>query len=141
MKWRQLTPLCRAYLGSVYLLSLPFTYLCFSSANTYSSLWIVPNSGLDFRIDRQCAIAKDFLSCIMGDVFTILALTQFGPVTGSDHVLARHLRVHGCRCHTPTRYGRSDENDAVSLCVQFGVLCHFDLGNVRRVRFVAATEP
>src|SRR5262245_59158449 len=79
MKWHELTPLCRAYLIGVYLLSLPFTYLCFTTINTYSFLWIVLTvvsifvSTVNVRLPRISSVVS------MGDVFTILALIQFGP--------------------------------------------------------------
>ena len=82
MKWRQLTPLCRVYLGGVYLLSLPFTYLCFSAANTYSSLWIVLTVVSIFVSTVNVRLPKISSVVSMGDVFTILALTQFGPGPG-----------------------------------------------------------
>src|SRR5262245_17616757 len=82
MKWHQLTPLCRAYLGGVYLLSLPFTYLCFTAPNSYSSLWLVLTVVSIFVSTVNVRLPKISSVVSMGDVFTILALTQFGPGPG-----------------------------------------------------------
>src|SRR5262245_26933824 len=82
MKWHQLTPVCRSYLGVVYVLSVPFTYLFCTAPNSYSALWFVLSlasvfvSTVNVRLPRISSVVS------MGDVFTILALTLFGPGPG-----------------------------------------------------------
>src|SRR5437870_10887893 len=78
MKWSDLSTTCRTYLVCVYLVAIPFAFLCFRSVGTYPLVWLILTliaacvATVNVRLPRISSVIS------MGDVFTILALAQFG---------------------------------------------------------------
>jgi putative nucleotidyltransferase with HDIG domain len=79
MRWHQLAWSCRLYLGLVYLVALPFTIACFSAPANYPYVWFLLTLVSLFVSTINVRLPKISSVISMGDVFTILALTQFGP--------------------------------------------------------------
>jgi len=67
------------YLAAVYLVSIPFAILCFQSKGSYSVLWFFLTLTSIFVSTVNVRLPKISSVISMGDVFIILALTQFGP--------------------------------------------------------------
>ena len=79
MNWKEQSRACRLYLLTVYLLALPFTFLCFTASNDFSAAWFlftitsVLVATINIRLPRLSAVIS------MGDVFIIVILLRFGP--------------------------------------------------------------
>jgi hypothetical protein len=104
MKWKDLPPRCQAYLAAVYVLAIPFAFLSFKEMGQYTGTWLL------FTLASFCVATINLhlpqvpsIVISMGDVFTILALMQFGAgpalVTYWANVLATavtgHIRRYG----------------------------------------------
>src|SRR5215475_11100964 len=103
MRWNELSTACKRYLLAVYILAVPTALWCFALPGQYHSQWLLLTvislfvSTINIRLPRISSVIS------MGDVFTILALTQFGPgpaliMYSLDMVvghLANVLRNHG----------------------------------------------
>ena len=78
MRWKDHSTFSRLYLTAVYLCALPLAVLCFTAKNSYSPLWLLLTvisvfvATINIRLPKSSVIS-------MGDVFTILIVTQFGP--------------------------------------------------------------
>src|SRR2546427_1106667 len=79
MRWKDLSLACKWYLITVYALATPTIIFCLAGPNTYSTEWVLLTlislfvSTVNVRLPTISSVIS------MGDVFTILALTQFGP--------------------------------------------------------------
>src|SRR5262245_814335 len=95
MKWSQLSLACRSYLVLTYLVSIPFALLCFHLGGRYSVGWGLLSLTSAFVATINVRLPKISSVISMGDVFTILALTQFGPgpalITYWIDIIAAHL--------------------------------------------------
>src|SRR5262245_4128802 len=95
MNWNQLSLACRSYLALTYLLSVPFAILCFRLGGHYSVAWGLLSLTSAFVATVNVRLPKISSVISMGDVFTILALTQFGPgpalITYWIDIIAAHL--------------------------------------------------
>src|SRR5438874_9721706 len=79
MRWYDLSPACKRYLLAVYTLAVPLAALCLAGPNSYPAAWVLLTlislfvATLNVRLPTISSVIS------MGDVFTILALMQFGP--------------------------------------------------------------
>ena len=79
MRWYDLSPACKRYLLAVYTLAVPLAALCLAGPNSYPTAWVLLTlislfvATLNVRLPTISSVIS------MGDVFTILALMQFGP--------------------------------------------------------------
>src|SRR5438094_10499144 len=79
MRWYDLSPACKRYLLAVYTLAVPLAALCLAGPNSYPAEWVLLTlislfvATVNVRLPSMSSVIS------MGDVFTILALTQFGP--------------------------------------------------------------
>jgi len=79
MRWQELSFACKQYLVAIYTLAIPVTILCFGTQNSYPAAWFLL-TGISLFVATVNVRLPTISSVIsMGDVFTILALTQFGP--------------------------------------------------------------
>src|SRR5438105_1029116 len=79
MRWQELSSQCKQYLVCVYTLAVPVTILCFTAQNRYSAEWLLLTIISLFVATVNVRLPTISSVISMGDVFTILALTQFGP--------------------------------------------------------------
>jgi diguanylate cyclase (GGDEF)-like protein/putative nucleotidyltransferase with HDIG domain len=79
MRWHDHSRLSKLYLSTVYVSAVPFTWLCFAASNTYSPLWLLLTVISVFVATINIRLPKISALISMGDVFTILILTEFGP--------------------------------------------------------------
>src|SRR5262245_59115995 len=95
MKWAHLSSACRMYLSALYVISVPFAYLCFKTPSPYPLIWVLLTLTSVFVSTVNVRLPKISSVISMGDVFTILALTQFGPgpalITYWLAIIAAHL--------------------------------------------------
>ena len=69
---------CKRYLFVVYLLAIPATVLCFRLESRYPFQWILLAGASVFVATINLRLPRISSVISMGDVFTILGLTQFG---------------------------------------------------------------
>ena len=79
MSWKEQSRSCRLYLVAIYLAAVPATVACFKGADTYSSQWLLLSLTSLFVATINIRLPALSAMISMGDVFTILILTQFGP--------------------------------------------------------------
>src|SRR6266581_1412788 len=79
MRWQDLSSACKQYLVAVYALAIPVTALCFKAQSRYPAEWLLLTVISLFVATVNVRLPKISSVISMGDVFTILALTQFGP--------------------------------------------------------------
>lgn len=103
--WEQVSTAYKQYIFAVYMLSIPIAVACFASTNRYPSQWVLLTAISVFAATVHVRLPRVSSVISMGDVFTILALTQFGPgpalvmywldmATGN---VANVVRNHGVR--------------------------------------------
>src|SRR5581483_10390332 len=80
MKWKELPLACKTYLVLVYCLAIPVAFLCFADSGSYLWSWFLLTvasvfvAAIHLNLPQLPAVVIS-----MGDVFTILALIEFGP--------------------------------------------------------------
>ena len=102
MKWHSLTNGARVYLSSVYALGAALSFICLGAPdrlsqtpNEFSSEWLFLTLVSLFVATVTVRLPKAPSAVVsMGDVFTILALLQFGPgpalVMYWSHIIIQH---------------------------------------------------
>src|SRR6185503_4306299 len=99
MKWKDLPAPCKAYLVVVYVLAVPFAFVSFRRTGEYTGTWLLFTLASFFVATINLHLPQvPSIVISMGDVFTILALMQFGPgpalLTYWANVLATALTGH-----------------------------------------------
>src|SRR5437867_10776740 len=79
MRWHDLSPAFKRYLLTVYTLATPLAVLCLAAPNSYPVEWVLLTLISLFVATVNVRLPSISSVISMGDVFTILALTQFGP--------------------------------------------------------------
>ena len=79
MRWQDHSRYSKLYLTAIYLSAIPFAVLSFAARNHYSSLWLLLTLISSLRRNHKHPATEISALISMGDVFTILILTQFGP--------------------------------------------------------------
>ena len=79
MLWQEQSRACQLYLLAVYLVSIPFAFLCFTANNDFSLHWLLFTVISGFVATINVRLPKLSVVISMGDVFTIFVLMQFGP--------------------------------------------------------------
>ena len=81
MKWQDTAPELKTYLLGIYIVSIPLAVLSLTARrNSYTSQWALLTIAVLFVATVGVRLPKTDAAVIsMGDVFTILALVQFGP--------------------------------------------------------------
>src|SRR5207247_10989502 len=106
MRWKDLSLACKWYLITIYALATPTIIFCLAGPNTYSTEWVLLTlislfvSTVNVRLPTISSVIS------MGDVFTILALTEFGP--GPAVILSCLGMIVRQFPHTITRHGCLD---------------------------------
>ena len=81
MKWQDTVPELKTYLVGIYVVGIPLALFSLTATgNNYSSQWALLTVAVLFVATVGVRLPKTDAAVIsMGDVFTILALIQFGP--------------------------------------------------------------
>lgn len=122
MAWEQLSPACKRYLIAIYMLAIPTTAYCFRSGNNaYSTQWFLL-TGISLFVATVNLRLPNISSVIsMGDVFTILALAQFGA--GPALIMYWSGMVVGHLADVVRRYGISSIRKIKAHKFFFNVAC------------------
>lgn len=107
MKWQNIEPGLKKYLLGIYIVGAPLALLClFAPGTKFTPQWAFLTLAVLFVATVGVRLPKTDSALIsMGDVFTILALTEFGPgpalftywVQIISGVMAAGFRIYGVR--------------------------------------------
>jgi diguanylate cyclase (GGDEF)-like protein/putative nucleotidyltransferase with HDIG domain len=79
VRWQDHSIYSRLYLTAIYVCAVPFAVFCFTSKNDFSPLWFFLTLIAVFVATINIRLPKISTAISMGDVFTILIVTKFGP--------------------------------------------------------------
>jgi diguanylate cyclase (GGDEF)-like protein/putative nucleotidyltransferase with HDIG domain len=79
VRWQDHSRSSKLYLTAIYLSAVPFAGLCFAARNYYSPIWVLLTLISLFVATINVRLPRTSVLISIGDVFTILILTQYGP--------------------------------------------------------------